>query len=779
MAGTLLPRDLMGPKRGECANPAVFFDNEKQGVNRIMQTGRLRFRKRPYQPPVDKTALSSTLRQIGEDIHKRNSAAGLSKANQALTDSSLTGPEQARVLSLVADGEFKRGRFKEAAQIHLQAATLSMNHSSLWLRPHIGQVRALLKVPHVDDAVTMARHAVTVAEAKMADFDKQVRLANQELALNGAVVAPPVPPRVSVVATRMGYLFLEEGEPEIAEEFFCRAVKASKGRSCRAYQGLAKGALAKGEYRRAVKWASDSIRYGHFMAKTVSSWSILISARRQQGSWWISERLIKGLDSAPPKLRARTILTIVHELRRNDMRQWRKVAEEWLIREGEGFPIIEAEIRKMLLASAKSEADNSTDKREKAEQLLEIRGLSAKEWLSGAKELVGASLIEGRPIDIYSLLATASILYGQDFAPRLRHSLALSCIKAKRHDLARPLLQENIQQLQSDDRQWGKSIWALARLESLVGDHSAAAGHFHQFFEENSMDVRFRLQAQLLWCQELISAGELDSLLETRTLMSATLSNVQDPDILMNFARQLRFGPDELEDWGEEIFSRAESLALKRFREEDNPSVAISIIFKLARRQVCDFGHCKEVVALWEELTPDKRDWLWSTKSDFWNYLGQVFEAYARTDNLQEAEAFALGFLDDPASPPEGLPPLGIPLARRLVKDNRAEEGLALYERLTRLAPNHSLCAEAWYWLALIAYREDRKDRSKEFATRIRAVQGMRIGLFFEKSLDAKALLLLSDLDPSQVELQATDYTLDYLELQLKALTADLNRIPS
>ena len=359
-----------------------------------MKLGRIKSQKRTYRPPNDKTPFASTLRRIGEDIQKGEFSSGLSNANKELTSSKLSAPEKARVLALVADSEFKRGRFGEAAQIQLQAAAMSVGHSTLWLRPHIGHVRALLKAPQVDLAATMARQAVALAEAKRADFDAQVREANLKANNRKLVVVPELPPRVSVVATRMGNLFLQEGEPDIAEEFFMRAVKASKGGACRARQGLAQGALAKGEYRQAVKWASDSIRLGHFRTKTLSAWKILISTHRQQGSWWISERLIKGLDSAPAGLRARTILLIVSELRRNDMRQWRKVAEKWLVGEGAHFPIIEAEIRKMLLASAKTESGNTADKREKAEQLLQTSGLSPNEWLAGAKELVRSSLWE-------------------------------------------------------------------------------------------------------------------------------------------------------------------------------------------------------------------------------------------------------------------------------------------------------------------------------------------------------------------------------------------------
>lgn len=744
-----------------------------------MKTGGRKSRKQPRQSPGDKTPLSASLRQIGEHIQKRDFAAGLSKANQALAAPGMTEHTRSRLLALVADSEFKRGRFTEAAQIQLQAATKSVDHATLWLRPHIGYVRALLKAPQVEQAILMARQAVALAEAKRADFDGLVRGANFKAKNRIKVFVPELSPRVSVVATRMGYLFLQEGEPEAAKEFFEKAIQSAPGGANRARQGLAQIALAKGESGNAAEIATDAIRRGEYKAKTLSAWKILIAARRRLGGWRIGDRLIEGLDTAPAGLRSRTILTIVRELRKNDMRQWREVAERWSTREGAQFPVVETEIRKMILSSAKAEPGNAADKREKAQKLLEMPGLSAKEWLTGAKELVRASLWEGRLVDIDQMVTTAAVAYGQGFAPRLRHSLALSCMMAKRHDLARPLLQANIQQLPSNNRQWGKSVWALARMESLLGDHAASAPLYRQFSEEVAIPVQFRLQAQLLWCQELIAAGQTGPLLEARALMEVTLGNVEDPDILMNLARQLQDSPGILQEWRKQLFEKGKTRALQQFNATNLPSVAITILFKLARRQVGDFGRYEETTAFWEGLDENKRDWLWSNKSDFWEYLGLVFEAYGRLSDLQKAEALAQNFLNDPASPTEGLPFLGIPFARRLMMAGRATESLKLFERMAHVAPTHPLCAEAWYWQALTALKRGETNQVKECANRICVVLGTQAGMLEEWDIEAKAFLLLADLHPALVDPQAVNYTFDYLQGQLDSINADLARIPS
>ncbi|HOR75183.1 MAG TPA: tetratricopeptide repeat protein, partial [Kiritimatiellia bacterium] len=271
--------------------------------------------------------------------------------------------------------------------------------------------------------------------------------------------------------------------------------------------------------------------------------------------------------------------------------------------------------------------------------------------------------------------------------------------------------------------------------------------------------------------------GQPGPLLEARSLMESTLGNIQDPDVLMNLARQLQFGPSDLREWGMQLFEQGSSLALNQFREATVPSLAMNRLFKLARRQVRDFGRNQDVIALWEGLTPDKKDWLWSESSDFWGYMELVFEAYARSGKMPEAEEFARELLDDPASPSEQLPYVGVPLARRLMRINRSDDGLALFERMTQVAPTHPLSAEAWYWMALSAFKQGEYEKSKQCATRIREAQGTAVGLLDEWNLDAKALLLLADMDLAQVDPQAVNYDQGKLRAQSWQIHADMEAL--
>ncbi len=743
-----------------------------------MPNQRQRFRKRLYRAPKDKTQLSILLREIGKDVHGENIAAGLHKADRELADSSVEQEDQARILAVVADSQFKQGRFARAAQLYMRSATMTVRHERLWLRPLIGHVGALLKIPQVAQARLMALHAVAVAKKKMEDFDRHVRLANRTIAEQRVVFSVAVPPRVSVVATRMANLFLYEGEPQIADELFVLAIKESPGGANRAQQGLAKTALARGDYAQAMQLAANCIRTGNYRAKTLSAWAIVVSARRKLGGWRISDRLLDGLKKAPAGLRARTVLTIARELRNNDMRQWREIADRWLQAEGADFPIIQAELRKMILSSEKTCLGNASERVTGANRLLETGGLSPREWLSAVKELVKARLGDGSQVDLKPYMMEGRAKYGPDFAEQTALSLGVTCIKAKRGDLARALLRKNAETLEKKQAVWGKSIWALAELERGQGNHAAAAARYRDYFQEESMPVRFRLQAQIRWAEALISAGQPGALLASRPLIMATLRGIKEPDVLMNFARQLPTLTPELEEWSYELFGQGASLALEQFQKAEHPDTAVKMAFILARRQINDFDRAADAIRLWEGFDDKKKAWLWSNSTIFWEYLGLLVKAYVLEGQCPQAESFALHWLSDPATPPGGVVQIGIPYGKLLINSQRFGDALVLFDRLLTEAPMNPSCAYAWYWKALEAHKKNTPDERNRCIECLRRATGDQGGVPTQKDLYGKAMLLWADMDVARVEAQSTPFAAAELEILRTHLEGDLKRLP-
>lgn len=723
----------------------------------------INYRKRAYKAPSDKTVQAVTLRKISDHVKRRQYAEALTESSRALRDPALSAPDQGRVLALVADSEFRRGIYKKAAEIYVQAAQRSLSHHELWLRPLIGHIRALLRVPSVKQAHLMARHTLDMALRKMQLFDEAVQKANQQWTEGYVVGVPHLPPRASVVATRLGYLFLQEGEPELAKYYFKQAHEINPRGGCRALQGLAWVALAEDDPESALDWAIESLRRGKYGAKTLSSWSILIAARHKLGGWKIKERLIDGLQQVPDSVRARAILLIVTELRKHDMRQWKEVAQRWSEQEGSRFPAIETEIRKMMLASWRAMPEAIDEKREAAEEMLRMPGLSPSEYRSAAKEFVRSSLWSKQSVDIEGLIREARRRYGAGVAVRVAHSLALSCMMAKRHDLARSILQRTAKECARNDDIRGKTLWALARMENLQGRHQAAASLYAQIVDDEEIPLRFRLQARLLRCQALIAAGNSTAIKQAKTQLMETLREVQDPVLLMNFARQVVVSAPDLEDWGIDLFDTGAALALQQFEQATHPSVAINILFQLTRRQVYDFGRHEDVIHYWEGLSADKQDWLWSKKANFWEYLGLVLDAYLRCSRIDEASRFAYGWINDSATPAEGRVQIVAIYGQWLAQRSMLQEALPLFERVTLECPTHPLSAYAWYWKALVAQRQGNLVERDQCVLRIRQAQGTTPELQGAWQLDAKALLLYADLQVDRIDVQAATYTREQL----------------
>lgn len=743
-----------------------------------MADGRGRNRKRPRKEPRDRNALSSVLREIGTAIQRRRFEAGLKQLNDELTRRRDV-PTQARLLALAGDSEFKRGAFERAATIYLRAAQMVVNHPVLWSRGLLGCVRALLKVPQIEKAVVMAEHVLELAKQKNAEFRNLVLRADQELLARGYVRIPLAPPRVSVIATRLGKMFLNEGEMALAERFFQSALQENPDGACCARIALARMALIRGEAEKAVEESEAALRLGKFQAKTLAAWSVLIAARRQAGGWQIKDSLLRGLDQGvAPKVRDRATLLIVQELKRRDMRQWQQVAEKWLNDPRATDRVVEVELRKLLLAGGKAEKRDPSERQQQAESLLRVPGLDRMEWLAGVKAWVAAVLEQGKQPDMGRWLDRTEQRYGVEWRMRAAHGLALVCMNARRHDLARTLLNSVISRSSQDTDIWGKAVWALARMESVLGNYSASADMYRLYAEKSRGPDRFRLQARLLWACALASSGKRDALLAVKPEIENILSRVSNPCVLMDFARQMLAADASLEDWAYHLFEQGCQMALASFRAAEHPSVAMDILFKLTRRQVCDFRRFEEAILFWESLSEQTKTWLWSEKESFWEYLGWIFEAYTEADRREEAEAFAAQWLEDRATSAFGHVHIGVRWGRWLLKQAKVKQALDLFERAVTEAPFHPFCGLAWYWKALKFHKEGNISERDRCLANLRTAQGDNPGLWYAWSLDAKALLLKSDLDVRKAESRTGRYGRDDLRRLREEILREASWLP-
>ena len=720
-----------------------------------MKTKRIRYRKRARQEPKDRKKSSVTLREVARFVQHHRYAHALTRVNQELEKTGSDRALEARLLGQVADSEFKRGDFGAAAQIYTQAGTRVLAHHDLWLRPAVGQVRALLKSGLLDDALVMARHACQLARYKEDAFQASVQTAERALQEAGQLRVGPRPPRFGVVATRMGALFLQEGELGAAAEFFHQAIALHPQGACRAHQGMARIALAEKEYMRAYDLAAKSIRNGAFGAKTLAGWATLIEARRGQGGWQISENLLAGLPQAKPSVRARAVGLIVRELRKRDMRQWRSVARMWLAAESAAFPIAAAELQKMLLASAVSELRAPGEQLELAHAFLRDPTVSALEWLAVSKIRLRALLAQKRPTPVDDWVAEGRRRYGVAFATRMYHGWARVLVTAGEFDRAADLFQKAAANEPAGSTGWGRAVWARARLEVQRGRPGVAATWYQRYAESPQSPERFRIQAKLEWIHCLVKAGAAPGDGVWRRELMDALTASTNVELVLDTARQLRVVDAAL---ASQVLDLGEAMITERLGAALHPSIRLNLLFLLTRRQVGDFGRCEVALRRWERLTPSDRDQLWSEKEQYWEYQAYLLEACWLLDRDGEGEAWARRLLADLGTPAVGRVQVGISYGQWLMgKPGRAGDAVRCFRDCVTLMPGHARCAIAHLWLAMLDYKRGDVAAVTVTVQQIRASLGTDPGLRFDQAIVGKAALLAVGLQLDQLKLSGSE----------------------
>ena len=212
---------------------------------------------------------------------------------------------------------------------------------------------------------------------------------------------------------------------------------------------------------------------------------------------------------------------------------------------------------------------------------------------------------------------------------RLTHALAQVAAKTGHLDLAQQLFATNLASITVPGTMWGKSTWALAQLHEKQGQFAQAAQLYWNYGQVAAMPIRLRLFAQVSWARNLIQSGQPDLILAAQQPLLDAINQTQDYELVLDVARQLILAPQELNALAEQVRARGETLANQALNNAEHPAVALSILFKLTRRQN-DFGRFTAIVTGWEQLSAENRNWLWTPKGIWWEYLTLVFRAYVK-----------------------------------------------------------------------------------------------------------------------------------------------------
>ncbi len=719
------------------------------------------FKKRTAtRPQRDRHGFSGEMREIRDAVQRAEPEEALQAIEDVLLHKPLAQEVQGQVLALAADSEFKRGAFEVAVEIHEAAIDMTADDPILWLRPHIGKIRALLKAAHIEQAWEEARVTYAAAQAKWQEFNQGARHAKSILKRGRRIVVTPRPQRVSVVAGELGRLFLREGEIDAAKEFLSAAIEACPKGATRARESLAEIALREGKPQEALEWAMQALMVGRFQAKTLHTLRLLVKIKHQLGDPRVSPEVLALVNRAQPGISARATVILIQELRAiGDQLQWRELGRQWLARNERTFPIEAAEIRKMILRECKQHAGDPATSIAAAQAVLTTPKVSPMEWLSAAKEVVRATWWSGQVPDMADLVAQAEALYSKEHAQDVAHSLGLSTIMAKRHAEAEAWLVSQRQSMTPGTPVWGKTTWALAVLANDTKQSVKAATYFDAFAREPSHPINLRAQARLKWIRQLTESGNTDALAEGLDEIESLLPALDDWSILLDVGRQIcHVKGTEAHRLRDLIFEKGERLGIEAFHQAQHPSVATDILVKLGRRITGDWFSPERTIALWESLGEAKLQWLWSEKEEFWEWISQVIKSYLKEGRVQEADRIHAHHTNDAGVPTFAKVRMHITYgdwAMQQGGQNLKQTGLSLLSLALDLDPAHDLCRYAHYWWSLEYWNAGDLNQAQAHAIKVRIPPWNTSGMLKDWQMAARAEWILAGGDERQLDAAA------------------------
>lgn len=731
---------------------------------------------RPNDPASKRFALARDLIQR----NRRQASLGvLDSQLKADSGAKTSARRQAKVAALIGDYEKKRGHFSTAAEYYSAAAAkLDAKETREWFRPTLGCIRALIAQPAVDEAFTMAQNAWIRAKASAMEFDAATNISINTLQEKGRIEIGPRPLRPSVVASRLGEAFLQAGEWEMAEFFFHEALLINPNGGCRARQALAKIALAANRFDEAEARAQEALLLGRYRAKTLSAWPLLIDARARQKKLLITERDKAGLHTInASSVRARAVLVICKALRPLDD-SWMDLAAEWIGNEGESHPAIRFELEKLIRQEARLAGVINRDQAAMALRHARTKGASPTEAISAGKAYVRTALLAGAQNVQWDLVSRhLKREYGDSVAFRAVHSMALGAMDANRNDLARPMLSSIRQSLPATRLQWMKSTWALAQMEESMLNYQASYTAYSELAQNKNVPSRFRIQSLLYALNSAKECGLKGSDIDAGWIKDI-IDQEKDHRALLDMGRQLSLAGDRFKELTSQAANRGTSLAMDKLKEARHPSVALSLLLELNRRQFYDFKREAEVVQLFETYASVRMDWLWSANSSFWQWYSVVMHSVAHVRGWKNGVATSERYLFDKGTPREGFAILAVETGCMLVNYRQHPEAKVIFDQAITAGPEARHMGAAYYWRSVMLLAQGKANEAKIEAECVRRCYKFKPGLADEWSFDAQAALILKNKSIEQTlsELGNT-YSRDYMGLQLDRLNAAVGAV--
>lgn len=730
-------------------------------------------------PKEDADPVSTALRTVSNLINRRRYEDALEELNRLATSGVTDKGRLSQIASLAADSQFALARYPEALALYQRALGYLAEEKRVrsWLRPALGEVRTLLKAIEYERAYEAALAIWKRAADSQLELEEELSTTPEELDETGPLLIGPRPVRPSVVLTRLGHLFLEDGHMDTARHFFQQAVLISPRGATRARQGMAIVSMAAADDAEAEKYAREALQMGKFQAKTICCWETLIAARAKQGKDLLDAELFTSLqiNQQGPVL-ARAMLSIIKAMRGYGDLRWKQIAEEWISRPEVVDEIIEVEMAKILLSEEKLISHDPRLIALSAHRIFRSDQVSPKEMVATAKDVTHMLLLDGDEPNVRGLAEKAQRRFGADLKGEVLHAIALGAMMARRHDFAREILLEQISSLPRGSTQWAIDLSALARMEVVLGNNEAAATHYLNFADTEEIQTDFRVQALLKWLENAKDAGAGADMGAAAERLGRIVSGDLDLVVLLNIGRHLSYvqGFETLRD---QVVAAAEQKGQRLFHEATTPEDAISILVRLTRKQQWDFQRFEAVTEFWESLDEKKREWLWSEKSEYWEYYSLVFEAYLTQGRSEAAVDIAAGIVNATSTPPNGLVWLGTAYANWRMQQRDHAEAFRHYEWLVKELPTHPVASWGYYWRAVQALANGDEPLARQNAAALRRCFAGRPAYAWQWSLDSRAALILTKLSAANTMNKISRYSQDFLSNNLTVINGDLQKL--
>jgi len=657
-----------------------------------------------------------------------------------------------KIASLVADSELDKGRYQSALDYYDRASEYyAADDERDWFRPALGAIITRLKSGNQPEAYKAARKCWNRACSLCDHHAELLNLSMADLRNKGGkVVVERRPIRKSVVASKLAQVFLSEGETSVAAEFFNSALHENPRGACRARQGLARIALQQDDYHEAEKRATEALHVGKFQAKTVSVWGILISARENLGKRGLRNEHARAiLKIGSTQVRARTVFEVCKLLRSFGDSGWETLGNDWLRANGNDHGRIALELNKLKLADLRISASSAQSVARVSIRILASEHAQPSDIISSLKAYSQARLQMGKSVEShYRLVRRVKNRWGGRVARKSLHAMAKGAIESGFTDSAKAILHKELEIASIFSSAWGRATKALADLEYQSGDYSRAMKFYLQYAENAAMPERFSIQA-LLKCFDCVDqSAEEGADSQIRYLgsqMDSAVARIEDFSTLLDVGRDLSLRGSRFRSLRDRVVADATSKAVLAMNSASVPADYLNVLIKLTRREFSDFRKPDRVINRWNNLSDERRTWLWSEASTFWEYLSLVIKSHVYKRSYAQADGLAADYLNHDNVPNHGYVHVGAAYAFSLIAQDRFPELLEFYREMIQRSPTHRLSAQGYYWLIIEANLKGDAGLVQEYALSLRQCFGNSTRYLWEEQLLARVDLHLVD----------------------------------